>query len=468
MDVTFVRIAGLAESHQGDPFVVVLPRSKGTIPGTLEPPYEHPHLGIIYNPGERERILSRLSAWQTNGTCGITLSIKVPPIHLSEKSTTRVMEEGEEEEKERSVYGAWVYEVAEAEIIHTDGSSEALPRRLPPLVLKVAPRNMGRNLAREGCVYGLVEDLQGRIFPHCYGYFTRKINLQETTILPWGPLSEDLSGSTANLQVLLLEKVGKSISCMDLRLLDGVRNELLLMIKEMTHLGVYCSNIKVTDIVQANCGEESPESRGAEVTEGVYTVRFIDLEYLVYGAWVYEVAEAEVISEGPSSEEPPSRLPPLILKVAPRSRRRNLTREGCTYGLVEDLQGRIFPRCYGYFTCKINLQEVAILPWGALPKGRPASTVKLEVLSLERAGESIAKMDLNALDGVRGELKEMVKEMGAFGAHYSDVKIKNIVQAYSKEGSSESHSANVTNESHTMRFIDLEYAGFPRKERAIY
>ena len=62
----------------------------------------------------------------------------------------------------------------------------------------------------------------------------------------------------------------------------------------------------------------------------------------------------------------------------------------------------------------------------------------------------------------------MIKEMGAFGAHYSDVKIEIIVQAYSKDGSAESHSANVANESHTMRFIDLEYAGFPRRERAIY
>ena len=127
----------------------------------------------------------------------------------------------------------------------------------------------------------------------------------------------------------------------------------------------------------------------------------LNQEKLVYGAWVYEVAEAEVISAGPSSEEPPSRLPPLVLKVAPRSRRRNLAREGCTYGLVEDLQGRIFTRCYGYFACKINLQEVAILPWGLPPKGRPASTVKLEVLLLERVGESIAKMDLKALEGVR-------------------------------------------------------------------
>ncbi|CDO75705.1 hypothetical protein BN946_scf184493.g3 [Trametes cinnabarina] len=73
-------------------------------------------------------------------------------------------------------------------------------------------------------------------------------------------------------------------------------------------------------------------------------------------------------------------------------------REAGMYRALEDLQGSILPRCFGYFRRFVNLQEMRITPWDPRAKfPRPESTfdafkmphthASLNILLLEKLGK---------------------------------------------------------------------------------
>ncbi|KAI0659482.1 hypothetical protein C8Q70DRAFT_1053847 [Cubamyces menziesii] len=163
---------------------------------------------------------------------------------------------------------------------------------------------------------------------------------------------------------------------------------------------------------------------------------------------VYEVAEAVVLSAD-SSLIPDLRLPPLVVKIAQEATGRNLYHEAGMYRLLDNIQGIILARCYGYFRRSVNLEELVIKPWEPRAKWK-----------IQKLGPLVSTLKTVPI-GMQAQLQEMVKTLVELEVTHEELQNgTNVFHAAPdpEDGATTSNDANSPGKpcTHQWRIIDLE------------
>ncbi|KAI0325279.1 hypothetical protein GY45DRAFT_1364614 [Cubamyces sp. BRFM 1775] len=164
---------------------------------------------------------------------------------------------------------------------------------------------------------------------------------------------------------------------------------------------------------------------------------------------VYEVNEGAILTpDGKIVALLPS---PLVAKIALEGKGHQVYYEAGMYDYMESLQGRVIPRCYGYFRQQVNLQELRILPWETKPTSKktwnifrlPHTCASLNILLLERLGEPV---DLTAPvpPNFREHMTKMIRELADIEVLHKDLFARNILWARPGGFSSEAPSPSGT------------------------
>lgn len=75
---------------------------------------------------------------------------------------------------------------------------------------------------------------------------------------------------------------------------------------------------------------------------------------------VYEVLNSTLVHESASAGYVD--IPPLVIKIAARTKNKNLAREAWFYDEMQSLQGVVIPRCYGWFEAPLP-EGTTFTPW---------------------------------------------------------------------------------------------------------
>lgn len=75
---------------------------------------------------------------------------------------------------------------------------------------------------------------------------------------------------------------------------------------------------------------------------------------------VYEVLNPTLVHESTSAGD--VEFPPLVIKIAARTKNKNLAREAWFYDEMQTLQGVVIPRCYGWFEAQLA-EDTTFVPW---------------------------------------------------------------------------------------------------------
>lgn len=75
---------------------------------------------------------------------------------------------------------------------------------------------------------------------------------------------------------------------------------------------------------------------------------------------VYEVLDPTLVNEGAPSDDVV--IPPLVLKIAVKTKKKNIAREAWFYDEMQSLQGVVIPRCYGWFEAQLP-KGITFVPW---------------------------------------------------------------------------------------------------------
>lgn len=114
-----------------------------------------------------------------------------------------------------------------------------------------------------------------------------------------------------------------------------------------------------------------------------------------------------------ANEDVSSHPPRMVIKVSAEREGHRLAREAAMYDYLKPLQGRVIPRCYGYFRCIVNLIESVVTPWSpphlTFPRDKslfnifrmPNANACLNILLLEYAGTPVDTHPSVSIDELR-------------------------------------------------------------------
>ena len=148
--------------------------------------------------------------------------------------------------------------------------------------------------------------------------------------------------------------------------IDGCINRLSGEIRsdklEFIRLDIPITFIKTLNWVKSEVANTGRVLLPAETESATTTIQFSLGQKLGAGGsgLVYEVVCP------PQSGQEKSRIPPLAVKIAYRSKNKRIAREAWFYEELQTLQGVVVPRCYGCFEARLP-DDCTFTPWNEIP-----------------------------------------------------------------------------------------------------
>ncbi|KII84862.1 hypothetical protein PLICRDRAFT_344255 [Plicaturopsis crispa FD-325 SS-3] len=162
----------------------------------------------------------------------------------------------------------------------------------------------------------------------------------------------------------------------------------------------------------------------------------------------------------------PYALPPLVIKIARRSRSQELEREAWFYEEMESLQGVALARCYGLFQVELE-HSIHIESWnvddedteneGPTEAGKSCCDCPrvLSILLLERLGERMPFGEPTP-DGAREDMYDMYSDMAELGINHNDIRWQNFLRAPASPPGLPSLPSPYKHRTYAWRAIDFD------------